>query len=138
MSTKLKLLGCDVASFGVNQPKPDDEDVQELVWNDPFKGIYRKLIFNKAGTKLRGGILVGDADDYSTLHKLAVGTEEELTESQAPGLLLTPPSCPLIITMLGTLPLVRMDIYTLPLVMAAHTRTPRIPRISLEPLSDLH
>ena len=93
MSTKLKLLGCDVASFGVNQPKPDDEDVQELVWNDPFKGIYRKLIFNKAGTKLRGGILVGDADDYSTLHKLAVGTEEELTESQAPGLLLTPPSC---------------------------------------------
>jgi nitrite reductase (NADH) large subunit len=93
MSTKLKLLGCDVASFGVNQPKPDDEDVQELVWNDPFKGIYRKLIFNKAGTKLRGGILVGDAGDYATLHKLAVGTEEELTEAQAPGLLLTPPTC---------------------------------------------
>ena len=28
MSTKLKLLGCDVASFGVNQPAPDDEDSQ--------------------------------------------------------------------------------------------------------------
>jgi len=63
MSTKLKLLGCDVASFGVNQPGPDDEDVQELVWNDPFTGIYRKLIFNKAGTAVRGGILIGDASN---------------------------------------------------------------------------
>ena len=90
MSTKLKLLGCDVASFGVNQPKPDDEDVQELVWNDPFKRVYRKLIFNKAGTKLRGGILVGDAEDYTTLHALAVKSDEELTEDQAPAMLLPP------------------------------------------------
>ena len=77
MSTKLKLLGCDVASFGVNQPGPDDEDVQELVWNDPFTGIYRKLIFNKAGTHLRGGILIGDAADYDKLHKLAVSAEHD-------------------------------------------------------------
>ena len=90
MSTKLKLLGCDVASFGVNQPRPDDEDVQELVWNDPFQRVYRKLIFNKAGTKLRGGILVGDASDYAMLHKLAVQTEEVLTEDQAPAKLLPP------------------------------------------------
>jgi nitrite reductase (NADH) large subunit len=79
MSTKLKLLGCDVASFGVNQPKPDDVDVSELVWNDPFKGVYRKLIFNKAGTRLRGGILVGDAADYDVLHKLAMKSEGDLT-----------------------------------------------------------
>ena len=72
LSTKLKLLGCDVASFGENQPSPDDPDVSNLVWNDPLGGIYRKLIFNKAGTKLRGGILVGDASDYSKLHKLAI------------------------------------------------------------------
>jgi nitrite reductase (NADH) large subunit len=77
MSTKLKLLGCDVASFGVNQPGPDDEDVQELVWNDPFTGVYRKLIFNKAGTLLRGGILIGDASDYDKLHKLAVSAEHD-------------------------------------------------------------
>lgn len=86
MSTKLKLLGCDVASFGVNQPAPTDEDVSELVWNDPFQGVYRKLIFNKAGTKLRGGILVGDAADYDKLHKLAVnkdGEAEELTVEPA-------------------------------------------------------
>lgn len=89
LSTKLKLLGCDVASFGVNQPKPDDEDVTELVWNDPINSIYRKLIFNKAGTKLRGGILVGDAGDYTLLHRLAT-QDGELPENVAA--LLPPPS----------------------------------------------
>lgn len=90
LSTKLKLLGCDVASFGVNQPGPDDKDVTEMVWNDPLQGIYRKLIFNKAGTKLRGGILVGDAGDYATLHKLAVLGDGELPEN--PATLLPAPS----------------------------------------------
>lgn len=89
LSTKLKLLGCDVASFGVNQPGPDDTDVTELVWNDPLNGVYRKLIFNKDGTKLRGGILVGDAADYSKLHKLAIGTDK-LPEN--PSSLLAPTS----------------------------------------------
>lgn len=89
LSTKLKLLGCDVASFGENQPSPDDPDVSNLVWNDPLGGIYRKLIFNKAGTKLRGGILVGDANDYSKLHKLAI-QGGELPEN--PAMLLAPAS----------------------------------------------
>jgi len=97
MSTKLKLLGCDVASFGVNQPKPDDEDVQELVWNDPFTGVYRKLIFNKEGTALRGGILIGDAADYEKLHKLAVNSEYDggpapIPEGVSAAMLLAPPS----------------------------------------------
>lgn len=91
MSTKLKLLGCDVASFGVNQPRPDDVDVNELVWNDPFLGVYRKLIFNKAGTNLRGGILVGDASDYEKLHKLAM-TTDTLPEGTTPAMLLPPPA----------------------------------------------
>jgi nitrite reductase (NADH) large subunit len=94
MSTKLKLLGCDVASFGINQPRPDDKDVQELFWDDPFTGVYRKLIFNKAGTKLKGGILVGDASDYATLHKMAVANYEEgLPAGVSPAMLLPPPSC---------------------------------------------
>ena len=88
LSTKLKLLGCDVASFGVNQPGPDDTDVSEMVWNDSHSGVYRKLIFNKAGNKLRGGILVGDAADYTKLHKLT--TSEEEVEN--PALLLAPTS----------------------------------------------
>lgn len=90
LSTKLKLLGCDVASFGENQPKPDDTDVSEMVWNDPVSGVYRKLIFNKAGTKLRGGILVGDAADYTKLHKLAVSDDVELPAN--PATLLAPSS----------------------------------------------
>lgn len=90
LSTKLKLLGCDVASFGVNQPGPNDEDVTEMVWNDPLQGIYRKLIFNKAGTKLRGGILVGDAGDYAALHRLAVLGQGELPAN--PATLLPAPS----------------------------------------------
>jgi nitrite reductase (NADH) large subunit len=89
LSTKLKLLGCDVASFGENQPSPDDPDVSYLVWNDPIGGIYRKLIFNKEGTALRGGILVGDAGDYTKLHALAM-KGGELPEN--PAMLLAPPS----------------------------------------------
>jgi nitrite reductase (NADH) large subunit len=89
LSTKLKLLGCDVASFGENQPSPDDLDVSNLVWNDPIGGIYRKLIFNKAGDKLRGGVLVGDAGDYTKLHKLAM-QGGELPEN--PAMLLAPPT----------------------------------------------
>jgi hypothetical protein len=97
MSTKLKLLGCDVASFGVNQPHPDDKDVQNLMWNDPFTGIYRKLIFNKAGTMLRGGILIGDASDYEKLHKLAVSADHDNGPAPFPegiiaAQLLAPPS----------------------------------------------
>jgi nitrite reductase (NADH) large subunit len=90
MSTKLKLLGSDVASFGVNQPGPDDKDVSELVWNDSINGVYRKLIFNKAGTLLRGGILVGDASDYEALHRMSVKDPTILTES--PAMLLAPPN----------------------------------------------
>lgn len=90
LSTKLKLLGCDVASFGINHPAPDDKDVSELAWNDSIGGVYRKLILNKAGTKLRGGILVGDASDYEMLHKLAVKSTSELTSPAS--MLLVPPS----------------------------------------------
>jgi nitrite reductase (NADH) large subunit len=90
LSTKLKLLGCDVASFGENQPRPDDTDITELVWKDPFQAIYRKLIFNKAGTKLRGGILVGEASDFTTLQKLAV-TKADISPQDC-ATLLPPPS----------------------------------------------
>lgn len=90
LSTKLKLLGCDVASFGLNQPNLDDKDISELIWNDAVNGIYRKLIFNKDGSKLRGGILVGDASDYSKLHQLATASTD--LRGEIPALLLIPES----------------------------------------------
>lgn len=67
LSTKLKLMGVDVASFGDYEA----EASQPLVFEDPFAGVYKKLLFDPAGTRLLGGILVGDAGDYSTLSVLA-------------------------------------------------------------------
>ena len=73
LSTKLKLMGVDVASFGDYEASP--EVAQPLVYDDPFDGVYKKLLFNHEGTKLLGGIFVGDASDYSTLSVLAKSGE---------------------------------------------------------------
>ncbi|MCA9144724.1 MAG: nitrite reductase large subunit NirB [Planctomycetales bacterium] len=69
LSTKLKLMGVDVASFGDNDAGP--EIAKPLVYEDPFGGVYKKLLFNHEGTKLLGGVLVGDASDFGTLSMLA-------------------------------------------------------------------
>ena len=69
LSTKLKLLGIDVASFG--DYELSEEESKSLVWEDPFAGTYKKLFFNLEGTQLLGGILVGDANDYGTLSIMA-------------------------------------------------------------------
>ena len=68
MSTKLKLLGVDVASFGDNFAKTPD--AKELVLTDPVSGTYQKLVVNADGSTLLGGILVGDAAAYGTLLQL--------------------------------------------------------------------
>ena len=69
MSTKLKLMGVDVASFG--DAFADEKGAKVIAYEDPFKGTYKKLLFNAEGTKLLGGILVGDANEYGTLSTLA-------------------------------------------------------------------
>ncbi|KAI9496938.1 hypothetical protein BDB00DRAFT_970630 [Zychaea mexicana] len=65
MSTKLKLLGVHVASFG--DCFPDESKTQPLVYRDPFSGVYKKYIFTKDGKKLVGGMMVGDTNDYAKL-----------------------------------------------------------------------
>jgi nitrite reductase (NADH) large subunit len=65
LSTKLKLMGVDVASFGDTSAEP--ARTRCLTFEDPFTGVYKKLVFNLDGTRLLGGILVGDASDYGTL-----------------------------------------------------------------------
>ena len=82
MSTKLKLMGVDVASFGdcfadVPPSPPTDKGVRAkaITYEDPFKGSYKKLLFNLDGTRLLGGILVGDASDYGILSILAKSNE---------------------------------------------------------------
>jgi nitrite reductase (NADH) large subunit len=69
LSTKLKLMGVDVASFGDYEARP--ETATPLTYEDPFRGIYRKLLFDPDGTRLLGGILVGEASDYGTLLALS-------------------------------------------------------------------
>src|SRR5439155_22206434 len=62
-STKLKLLGVDVASFGAAL-SPDGLDV---VYTDPATRAYAKLVLSDDAKTLLGGVLVGDASAYPTL-----------------------------------------------------------------------
>ncbi len=71
LSAKLKLLGVDVACFGQWDLDLELENVAVLSEEDAFAGVYRKLLFTMDGTRLLGGILVGDASDYMTLAALA-------------------------------------------------------------------
>nr|WP_321182466.1 hypothetical protein [Mycobacterium kansasii] len=68
LSTKLKLLGVDVASFG--DARARSEGALEVVLNDAVKGTYAKLVVSDDASTLLGGILVGDATAYGTLRAL--------------------------------------------------------------------
>jgi nitrite reductase (NADH) large subunit len=65
MSTKLKLIGIDVASFG--DPFINDPDCKTVYFEDTNKGVYKRINISNDGTTLLGGILIGDADDYNIL-----------------------------------------------------------------------
>ncbi|MEV7645456.1 nitrite reductase large subunit NirB [Streptomyces rubiginosohelvolus] len=67
LSTKLKLLGVDVASFG--DAHGAAEGSLDVVYSDARAGVYKKLVIGPDGTLL-GGVLVGDADQYGTLRPL--------------------------------------------------------------------
>ena len=69
MSTKLKLLGVDVASFGDAFATTDG--ALELTYADAVSGVYKKLVVSEDGRRLLGGILVGDASAYGVLRPLA-------------------------------------------------------------------
>lgn len=82
MSTKLKLLGIGVASFGdafADQFGPQwlpgkrqDKEIEKtlvkaLTYKDPFNHVYKKYLFTKDGKYLLGGMMVGDTSDYIKL-----------------------------------------------------------------------
>ncbi len=60
-STKLKLLGVDVASFGQTSGPLD------VTFVDPATRVYAKLVLSDDAQTLLGGVLVGDASAYPTL-----------------------------------------------------------------------
>ena len=68
MSTKLKLLGVDVASFGDAMGATPDS--LEVVINDAVKQTYAKLVLSDDASTLLGGILVGDASAYGVLRPM--------------------------------------------------------------------
>ncbi|MEU5216094.1 nitrite reductase large subunit NirB [Streptomyces sp. NPDC020807] len=67
LSTKLKLLGVDVASFG--DAHGATEDSLDVVYSDSRSGVYKKLVVSGDGVLL-GGVLVGDAEQYGILRPL--------------------------------------------------------------------
>lgn len=86
MSTKLKLLGVDVASFGDGFGRTADSKTISVV--DSIQGTYKKLVLNQDGSRLLGGILVGDASAYGTLLQLV---QNDIALPPHPEDLLMPP-----------------------------------------------
>lgn len=95
LSTKLKLLGVEVASFGdffADRDGPKElppklrrelkksggkAEVKALTYKDPFLSVYKKYIFTSDGKYLLGGMMIGDTTDYVRLVPL-VKTHKEL------------------------------------------------------------
>jgi nitrite reductase [NAD(P)H], large subunit len=67
MSTKLKLIGTEVASFG--DATGTTEGAISLVLNNHFSGTYKRINVTEDGKYLLGGILIGDASEYNMLHQ---------------------------------------------------------------------
>ena len=65
MSTKLKLVGVDVASYGDAFASHDAAEI--ITYQDSQKGIYKRINVSKDGKYLLGGILIGDASQYNLL-----------------------------------------------------------------------
>lgn len=85
-STKLKLMGVNVASFGdyfADQKPLENVDIpghrkhgknatptsplRSLTYYDPFGPVYKKYIFTGDGKYLLGGMMIGDVNDYTKL-----------------------------------------------------------------------
>lgn len=69
MSTKLKLLGVDVASIG--DAHATEAGALELTWSDPVTHIYKKVVVSDDGLRVLGAVLVGDAAAYDSLRPIA-------------------------------------------------------------------
>lgn len=84
MSTKLKLMGVDVASFG--DAFASTPGAQSIVYADSSNAVYKRLVIDSDGQVL-GGILVGDATSYQTLVQMMRG---DMPTPEEPGTLLAP------------------------------------------------
>lgn len=65
MSTKLKLIGVDVASFG--DPFLTADKAQHVIYENKVNGVYKRLNVSLDGKYLLGGVMVGEASQYNNL-----------------------------------------------------------------------
>jgi nitrite reductase (NADH) large subunit len=70
MSTKLKLMGVDVASIGDAHGRTPGAKIFSYV--DELRQIYKKIVASPDGKQLIGAVLVGNADEYGTLLQMAL------------------------------------------------------------------
>lgn len=74
MSTKLKLLGVDVASIGDAHGKTDG--AQSYSFRDEADRIYKKIVVSEDSNYLIGAVLVGDTEDYGNWLQLYLNKVE--------------------------------------------------------------
>jgi len=70
LSTKLKLMGVDVASIGDAHGRTPNSRTCQYV--DERKGVYKKIVISGDGKQLLGAVLIGDASEYGTLLQMAL------------------------------------------------------------------
>jgi nitrite reductase (NADH) large subunit len=87
MSTKLQLMGVDVASIG--DPHAKAEGSRSYQFTDERKQVYKKIVVSDCGKYLLGGVMIGDATEYGTLLQMMLN-RIELPE--APEFLILPQS----------------------------------------------
>lgn len=85
LSTKLKLLGVDVASFG--DPFREGVETETVELCDPVSRTYKKVILSSDHKKVIGGILVGDTGPFGLLsHHARTGDPIALSPAQILGI----------------------------------------------------
>ena len=70
MSTKLKLLGVDVASVG--DAHGNTPGCKSYTYSNDVDEVYKRIIVSADNRRLLGAVLVGDADGYGILQQLCV------------------------------------------------------------------
>lgn len=92
-STRLKLLGVEVASLG--DALGATPECRSVVFNDPVGAVYRKVVTSADGDTVLGAVMVGDTSRYADLQRLVVsgrpagtttaGLAAPATEATEPG-----------------------------------------------------
>lgn len=74
MSTKLKLMGVDVASFGDAHGRTGG--ALNYTYIDQPNGVYKKLVVSADRKHLLGGIMIGEAEAYGNLLQMVLNNIE--------------------------------------------------------------